>query len=91
MDPRSVWRTPSGVEVDFVVQMGKISLGIEVKSFSTWKSTYSEALKGLIAEKVITRAYGVYLGDKTLKDGPVLVLPIKAFMRHLEKGEIFAS
>ncbi len=42
---------------------------IEVKSTKEWKSDFGKALKALLNEKSIHRAYGVYLGSRTLRDG----------------------
>lgn len=85
------WGTPSGSEVDFVWTRGKISVGIEVKSSTEWKTDYSRTLKGLHHEKVIPSSYGVYLGKNILKDGPLTVYPFNDFVRALEKGKILTD
>ncbi len=84
------WRTPSGTEVDFVWTRGGRTVGIEVKSGSTWRPEYSTALKGLVAQGVVQHAHGVYAGSSERKDGRVRVWPVLAFLRALAKGSIFA-
>ncbi len=82
------WRTPAGVEVDFVWTRGGRAFGFEVKSGSTWRSQQSKALKELVAAGSLKRAYGIYLGRDVLRDGPVEILPLAEFQRRLSAGEI---
>lgn len=82
------WGTPSGSEVDFVWTRGKISIGIEVKSSSHWKSEFGRTLKSLHQEKIYKSVYGIYLGQDVLKDGPLSVYPFYDFVKALEKGAI---
>ena len=82
------WRTPSGSEVDFVWTRGPKAVGIEVKASPTWRSEYATSLKELLSAGVLTTAYGVYGGQAELKDGPVRVLPLGAFLRVLAAGKV---
>jgi predicted AAA+ superfamily ATPase len=82
------WRTPSGVEVDFVWSRGATIVGIEVKAATRWRSGDAAALKRLAEEKGLRRAFGVYLGRQSLRDGPVLVLPLGEFLRRLAQGNV---
>ncbi|MCM2279290.1 MAG: DUF4143 domain-containing protein [Oligoflexia bacterium] len=85
----SYWKTPSKVEVDFIVEAGGAKIGIEVKSSSTWKREFGKPLNQLLEEKSLTRAYGVFLGVRPQLDGGVEVLPLKAFLAKLAKGALF--
>ena len=67
---------------------GPQSVGIEVKSGDTWRSKAGDALKVLVHTKAINRAFGVYLGETMLKDGPIAVLPVIEFLKRLDRGEI---
>lgn len=79
------WRTPAGAEVDFIWQRAERACGIEVKASRRWRPEYGMALKQLVADGVVQRAYGVYLGTDRLKDGPIDVLPVIEFLARLAK------
>jgi uncharacterized protein len=85
------WRTPAGVEVDFVWTRGRRAFGFEVKSGNVWRSQQSKALKELVAAGSLARAYGIYLGREVLKDGPVEILPLMEFQRRLSAGRILSA
>lgn len=82
------WRTPSGTEVDFVWTRAGRSIGIEVKSSPRWKPEFSRALAELLADGALSAAFGVYLGEHEIKDRGVRVMPIAAFLKALEAGEV---
>lgn len=84
----SYWRTPSGSEVDFVWTRGAKSVGIEVKASTTWRSEFGVSLEEMRAERVVQRAFGVYLGREALKRKGVDVLPLVEFLRRLAVGEV---
>jgi predicted AAA+ superfamily ATPase len=79
----SYYRTPSGVEVDFIWTGPKHSVGIEVKSSEVWRRGFGSALRELHDRKVIRRAVGVYEGEHAQKDGPVEILPVREFFQRL--------
>jgi uncharacterized protein len=82
------WRTPSGGEVDFVWTRADRSVGIEVKASTTWRRGFGDALKALVADRVVRAGYGVYTGSVELKDGPLRVLPLATFVRRLASGDV---
>jgi len=84
----SYWRTPAGSEVDFVWTRAARAVGVEVKASQRWRRGDGAALSELHREKRIRRAFGVYLGRERLRDGPVLVLPIRAFLESLCGGDV---
>jgi len=84
------WRTPSGSEVDFVWSRGATRVAVEVKANSRWRREDATALRHLLAEKVVGRAYGVYPGRERLRDGGVLVLPLEEFVAELAAGALIA-
>jgi len=86
----SYWRTPSGSEVDFVWTRGTRSVGIEVKASSRWRRGDGATLAELAGEKRIGHAFGVYTGGQALRDGPVLVLPVREFLDRLAAGDVLA-
>ncbi len=84
----SFWRTPAGSEVDFVWSRASRAVGIEVKASGTWKREFGGPLKGLIADGVVTKGFGVYTGTAELKDGPLRVLPVPAFLDEVAAGRV---
>jgi predicted AAA+ superfamily ATPase len=83
------WGTPSLNEVDFIVTAGKKNIGIEVKSAKTWSKKFNAGLKVLLAEKKISHAYGVYLGNDILKSEGVMVYPLVEFIRIMHSKGLF--
>jgi uncharacterized protein len=77
------YRTGAGVEVDFIWTGPTHSVALEVKSVTRWKPQSGKALRELLERKIVTRAVGVYLGDKALVDRGIRVLPVKHFLRQL--------
>ena len=87
----SYYRTPSGAEVDFVWVRGKRTVGIEVKASPRWRPEYGRPLAELHGAGALTRCYGVYLGEAPLQDGPIRVLPLRAFLRELARGRVLGE
>ncbi len=77
------YRTGAGAEVDFVWQGPDRAVGIEVKASARWRSESGAALRDLRARNAIQRAVVVYLGDRELVDGELLVLPARQFAQQL--------
>ncbi len=84
----SYWRTTAGREVDFLWARGPTTVGIEVKAAREWKPDFGGVLRELLSDGIIQRAFAVTLGTEVLRDGPLLVLPLREFMRRLHRGEI---
>jgi uncharacterized protein len=83
------YRTPAGVEVDFIWSRGKHSFGVEVKSGAEWRHGFGKGLKELLDQKKIQAAYGVYCGQRSFSDSGVKVMPFEDFSRHLFEGRLF--
>ena len=86
----SYWRTPAGVEIDFVWERGRRRVGIEVKASRTWRREYGAPLAELRREGVITAAFGVYTGDSKLMLNDVTILPVRDFLRALSEAKVLA-
>jgi predicted AAA+ superfamily ATPase len=84
----SYWRTPAGAEVDFVWTRAGGAVGIEAKATTRWRAQDGAALAELAEAGVVRRCFGVYLGDRALKDGPTHVLPVHEFLAALRAGKI---
>jgi predicted AAA+ superfamily ATPase len=88
--PLFFWRTPDGVEVDFLCETTSGYTAIEVKAATGWRPAASRGPARLAAElgpkKV--RSYGVYLGAREAAYEPCRVLPVADFLRRLWAGEI---
>ena len=79
----SYYRSPAGVEVDFVWNAPQRPIGIEVKSTRRWRREDGNALRELHERRVIHTAIAVYGGEHPQQDGPVTVLPVPEFLRRL--------
>ncbi len=84
------WRTPHGREVDFIWTRAKRAVGIEVKASERWRPEFGAPLKGLLAERIVQKGFGVYTGTVELKDGPLRVLPLRRFLKALAQGDLFS-
>jgi predicted AAA+ superfamily ATPase len=80
--------TPSGGEVDFVWTGARSSVGIEVKATTRWQARDARTLRALGESGTLRAMYGVYLGDRALRDGSLRVLPVGEFLRALAAGRI---
>lgn len=85
----SYWRTPAGVEVDFIWRRGRRAVGVEVKASARWRREDAAVLRQLMDEKVLTTGYLVYGGSEVLRDRGVDVLPFEEFARHAAQGDLF--
>lgn len=88
--PLSFWRTPDGVEVDFLCETSRGFTAIEVKASTAWRPAASRGPARLAAEigrKKVT-CFGVYLGAREAAFEPCRVLPVGEFLRLLWDGAI---
>jgi predicted AAA+ superfamily ATPase len=84
----SYWRTPAGVEIDFIWMRGDKAIAFELKSAIRWQRAYSSVLRRSVEEKMISRAFGIFLGSHILREGKVEILPIQEFLSRLWAGKI---
>ncbi|MHB1948789.1 MAG: ATP-binding protein [Gammaproteobacteria bacterium] len=85
----SYWRTPDGIEIDFIWKRGSAVVAIEVKSSTRWKDEYNSGFNSLLSSKIKPKAcYGIYLGNEVLKKEFGFVLPWKEFLKWLYDGKI---
>jgi predicted AAA+ superfamily ATPase len=84
----SYWRTPAGVEVDFVWHRARRAVGIEVKASQRWRPEHARGLRELVAAGVVQRGVAAYLGRARLRDGDIDVLPLDEFLSRLAAGDI---
>jgi hypothetical protein len=83
--------TGTWVVVDEVQGLPRLlneEVGIEVKAATRWRRGDGAALAALHADRALRRAFGVYLGRERLRDGPILVLPLPAFLGDLHAGRV---
>jgi hypothetical protein len=82
------WRTPQGVEVDFVWRRGKQIVAIEVKASSRWRMEYDAGVSALGDALPAARKFGVYLGRVPLRRPWGEVLPLPEFLERLAQGRV---
>ncbi len=78
----------TGGEIDFIWRRGKRAIGIEVKASNRYRREESAILREFLERKLISSAYLVYDGKEILRDGALVVLPVREFMRQLAHGEV---
>ena len=84
----SYWR--SGLsEVDLVYSRGKLQIGFEFKSSTSWRREYGSTLADLIEAKKLNRGYVVYRGKKRESNRGVVGLPSREFLGLLHGGNFF--
>lgn len=69
---------------------GALAVGIEVKASPRWRPEHGRGLAELHRAGVVTGCWGVFLGDVALQDGPIRVLPLRAFLTELAAGRVLA-
>lgn len=96
--PVSFYRTPAGVEVDFIIETSRRTatapahvVAIEVKLSPTWNREHEKPLR-LLAQSAGLKAgrlIAVYTGERAYRFGDIEVMPAPAFFEALHRGEIF--
>ena len=96
--PVSYYRTPAGVEVDFIVETSRRRAGtspqvvaLEIKRAERWDRAWDRALRALAETGGVRveRMIGVYCGSRRYDFDNVTVLPVVDFVKALFAGEIF--
>jgi len=96
--PVSYYRTPAGVEVDFIIETSRRRpstsarvVAIEIKRAERWDRAWDKALRGLAetAGVRVERMIGVYCGSRRYEFDNVTVLPVAEFVKALFAGEVF--
>ncbi|MBC8463922.1 MAG: DUF4143 domain-containing protein [Deltaproteobacteria bacterium] len=96
--PISYYRTPAGVEVDFVIETARRRPGsrprvvaLEVKRAERWNRTWEKHLRSLAAASgvIVERMIGVYCGERSYRFENLEVLPVKDFVQALFAGDVF--
>lgn len=96
--PLGYYRTPAGVEVDFVIETRKRQsnspahiVAIEVKLAKKWNRSWERPLRDLASQPglKVDKLYGVYTGERAYQFDDVQVLPVVEFLTTLHRGEVF--
>ncbi len=85
------WKNRYGKEVDFFLENKKGEfIGIEIKSSSRWDKKFNQGFVQLKNEmkKHKIKAYGVFLGKRSIQLDDVSVLPVTTFLKQLWADEI---
>jgi predicted AAA+ superfamily ATPase len=96
--PVYYYRTPAGVEIDFVVETAHKRpeskpriVAIEVKRAEKWDRSWENPMRSLAKNNGVTvdRMIGVYCGAKRYQFENVAVMPVREFIVDLYNGKIF--
>jgi hypothetical protein len=95
--PISYYRTPAGVEVDFIIQTAGRRpenpprvVALEVKRAERWDRTWDKPMRALseTAGIKVERMIGVYCGPRSYQFD-IKILPMTEFVKALFAGEIY--
>lgn len=75
------WRTASQIEVDFVLYGQPGIIAIEVKRTKKSSAKHLKGLKTFLKDYPTAKAYFVYLGERTMRDGKIEIVPIRKFLQ----------
>jgi predicted AAA+ superfamily ATPase len=96
--PIAYYRTPAGVEVDFIIETARKRpkspprvVVIEVKRAERWDRAWEKPMRSLanVVGVKVDRMIGVYCGARSYRFDDVSVWPVNQFVRALFAGEIF--
>lgn len=87
----SYWRTPAGLEVDFVWSRASTHIGIEVKATERFRLEDAAGLVALHEQLGLARCIVVYLGQSAQRVGAIDVLPLGQFLEELAAGRVLRA
>jgi predicted AAA+ superfamily ATPase len=96
--PIAYYRTPAGVEVDFVIETRKRTAAapahvvcIEVKRSERWDRGWERPMRDLATQSGlrVDRMLGVYTGQRAYHFEGLDVLPLTHFLEQLHQGKVF--
>ncbi|HIJ55093.1 MAG TPA: ATP-binding protein [Deltaproteobacteria bacterium] len=96
--PIAYYRTPAGVEVDFVIETARRRpqkpprvVAIEVKRSERWDRSWGKPMLSLEASAgvKVDRMIGVYCGLRSYRFDNIQVWPVKDFVKALFAGDVF--
>ncbi len=94
----SYYRTKSGMEVDFIIELEKATLSrkakvicLEVKSSKRWDRSWGAAMREMAASSAVhvVGMYGIYMGDAAYRFDALSALPVTEFLSRLHSGGIY--
>ncbi|MCX5908968.1 MAG: AAA family ATPase [Deltaproteobacteria bacterium] len=96
--PLSYYRTPAGVEVDFIIETARRRpeslprvVAIEVKRAERWDRSWDKPMRRLAEASgvKVDHMIGVYCGSRIYQFDNIKVWPVADFVKALFAGEIF--
>ncbi|MBW2596530.1 MAG: ATP-binding protein [Deltaproteobacteria bacterium] len=96
--PISFYRTGSGVEIDFVIEIRKRQASsnahivcLEVKMAKKWDRKWERPMRSLSSSDRINvdKMIGIYMGKRAYHFDGLDVLPLKDFLKRLHQGDVF--
>jgi hypothetical protein len=96
--PISFYRTGSGVEIDFVIEIRKRQASsnahivcLEVKLAEKWDRKWERPMRSLSnSDRIhVYRMIGIYMGKRAYHFDGLDVLPLEDFLERLHQGDVF--
>jgi predicted AAA+ superfamily ATPase len=94
----SYYRTPAGVEIDFIIETARRRLNlspkvvaIEIKRAERWDRAWNKPMRNLAHTSgvKVDRMIGVYCGLRSYRFDDIDVWPVEGFLKALFSGEVF--
>lgn len=86
----SYWRSGAS-EIDLIYSRGKLHIGFEFKSSTTWRREYGSTVADLVEAKKLKRGYVIYRGKKREVNRGVVGLPVQDFLELLHSNKLFTE
>ncbi|MDP8296741.1 MAG: ATP-binding protein [Candidatus Orphnella occulta] len=77
------WRTPTGIEVDFVLYGESGIKAFEVKRTRKVTPQMCRGLKAFLKDYPLAKAYFLYGGDRLMREGDIEIIPIDYALKNL--------
>ena len=83
------WKTHHRSEIDFILEVDKYRIGLELKASSNWKKEFGRHIEKAQEEKRLSRGIGIYLGPQDLKKESMEIYTLSHFLKMLEQNTLF--
>lgn len=77
------WRTPDGMEVDFILYGDKGLFAFEVKRTGRISRAYLSGLRSFLKNYPMAKSYFIYGGQRTMREKEIEILPVEYFLKNL--------
>jgi predicted AAA+ superfamily ATPase len=77
------WRTPNGIEVDFVLYGARGIKAFEIKRTARLSGPMFKGLKAFLKDYPMAKAYFIYAGERRMREDDIDIIPIKDAFKEI--------